>query len=275
MWILYLIVSLIFFLVALVLFAVLPGRRRDRSPFDATLYAHRGLHSGDAKYPENSLIAFRLAKEAGYGVELDVQFTADRQVVVFHDDTLLRMCGVDKRVDQLTYAEIRELHLLDSNHYIPLLTEVLDVLDDATILCEFKTRPDFFDTSLCEAAYPILEKYKGNYCVESFNPVMMRWFKKNAPQVIRGILSKRFEEEDHVDPQIAPLLTALGGNFLCRPDFIAYRHTDADHPFFCLNQWFGPATIAWTIQSQAEQNTAETVFDTVIFEGYLPKKKEK
>lgn len=275
MWVLYLALSLILIAVALVLFAILPGRRRDRSPFDRTLYAHRGLHSSDEKYPENSLIAFRLAKEAGYGVELDVQFTADRQVVVFHDDTLLRMCGVDKRVDQLTYAEIRELRLLNSNHYIPLLTEVLDTLDGTTVLCEFKTRPDFFDTSLCETAYPILDGYKGRYCVESFNPLMMRWFKKHAPQVIRGILSKRFDQEDHVDPKLEPLLTALCGNFLCRPDFIAYCHEDKDQPFFRLCRRFGPMTMAWTTRSQAEQTATEPLFDTVIFESYLPQKHEK
>ncbi len=272
MWVLYLTLSIILLLTMLVLFAVLPGRRRDRSPFQRTLYAHRGLHSGDERYPENSLAAFRLAKEAGYGVELDVQFTADGQVVVFHDDTLLRMCGVDKRVDQLTYDELKELRLLNSHYYIPLLTEVLEVLDGATVLCEFKTRPNFFDTTLCEAAYPILEAYKGNYCVESFNPLMMRWFKRNAPHVIRGILSKRFEPEDHVDPKLAPLLTALCGNFLCRPDFIAYCHTDRDHPFFRFCRLFGPVAMAWTVRSNKEQETAKAWFDTVIFEGYLPQK---
>lgn len=271
MWVLYLILSLILLLAALVLFAVLPGRRRDCAPFDRTLYAHRGLHSGDGRYPENSLIAFRLAKEAGYGVELDVQFTADRQVVVFHDDTLLRMCGVDKRVDQLTYAQLRELRLLNSDHYIPLLSEVLDTLDGTTVLCEFKTSPNFFDTSLCEATYPILESYKGRYCVESFNPLMMRWFKKNAPQVIRGVLSKRFNEDDHVDTKLAPLLSSLGGNFLCRPDFIAYQLSDADHPFFRFCRLFRPATMAWTVQNKTEETTAKASFDTIIFEGYLPK----
>lgn len=272
MWIVYLILSIIILLGVLILFAVLPGRRRDRSPFDRTLYAHRGLHSGDAQYPENSLIAFRLAKEAGFGAELDVQYTADRQVVVFHDDTLLRMCGVDKRVDELTYAELRELRLLDSDQYIPLLSEVLDTLDGATVLCEFKTRPDFFDTALCESAYSILEGYKGSYCVESFNPIMIRWFKIYAPHVIRGVLSKRFEEEDHVDPKLAPLLTALGGNFLCRPDFIAYRHVDKDQPMFRFCRVFGPSTIAWTVESQAEMDACRDAFDTVIFEGFLPQK---
>lgn len=274
MWILYLILFLVVFAASLILFAVLPGRRRNRTPFEHTLYAHRGLHSGDDQYPENSLVAFRLAKEAGYGVELDVQITADNQVVVFHDDNLLRMCGVDKRVDQLTYAELKELQLLNSQHYIPLLTEVLDTLDGATVLCEFKTRPNFFDTTLCEIAYPILENYKGRYCVESFNPFMMRWFMKNAPQVIRGVLSKRFDEEDHVDPKLAPLLTALCGNFVCRPDFIAYCHTDSDQPFFRFCRCFGPTTIAWTVRSLKEQESAKPLFDTVIFEGYLPPKQE-
>ena len=272
MWIVYLLLSLILLFVLLILFAVLPGRRRDRAPFDRTLFAHRGLHSNDSRFPENSLIAFRLAREAGYGVELDVQFTADRQVVVFHDDTLLRMCGVDRRVDELTYAQLQELTLLDSDQRIPLLTEVLEVLDGATVLCEFKPMRSYPDTSLCEATLPILEGYKGQFCVESFNPLMIRWFRRNAPHVIRGILSKRFAEEDKVPPTLAALLGALCTNFLSRPDFIAYQHTDRDQPFFRFCRLFRPMTLSWTVRSQEELNTCSDAFDSHIFEGFLPEK---
>lgn len=272
MWILYLLLSLILLFALLILFAVLPGRRRDRTPFDRTLFAHRGLHSNDSRFPENSLIAFRLAREAGYGVELDVQFTADRQVVVFHDDTLLRMCGVDRRVDELTYAQLQDLTLLDSDQRIPLLTEVLEVLDGATVLCEFKPMRSYTDASLCEATLPILEGYKGQFCVESFNPLMMRWFRRNAPHVIRGILSKRFTEEDKVPPTLATLLGALCTNFLSRPDFIAYQHTDCDQPFFRFCRLFRPMTLSWTIRSQGELDACNDVFDSHIFEGFLPDK---
>ena len=105
MWLLYTLIILLLLIGCIILYAVLPGRRRDTKPFNRTLFAHRGLHSSDSRVPENSLPAFLRAKEAGYGVELDVQLTADKQVVVFHDDDLKRMCGLDRRVDELTYEE--------------------------------------------------------------------------------------------------------------------------------------------------------------------------
>lgn len=273
MWIVYFlipaaVVGLVFLL------AILPRRRRNVSPFDRVPYAHRGLHSGDSAVPENSLAAFRRAREAGYGVELDVQFSADRQIVVFHDDNLKRMCGLDRRVDELTYDELRQLRLLGSDQYIPLLSEVLTELDGTPLLCEFKAMRSYTDASLCAATLPLLQSYKGLVCIESFNPFMVGWFQKNAPAIVRGILSKRFEKGD-VIPILRGFLSSLMGNFLCRPDFIAYQHTDRSQPFFRLCRLFGAMTMAWTVRSAAEEATAREVFDTVIFESYLPSLPEK
>ena len=265
MWFLYLLVIV----ALLLLLAILPGQRRNTSPFDRTLYAHRGLHNNESGIPENSLAAFAAASKAGYGVELDVQFTADRQIVVFHDNDLKRMCGIDRRVDEMTYAELKELRLLNTDQRIPLLSEVLDVLDGATLLCEFKAMRSYTDTSLCEAALPLLGTYQGAVCIESFNPFMVRWFRKHAPQYIRGILSKKFEKGD-VAPVLRFPLSSLFANFLCRPDFIAYQHTDHTQPFFRLCCLFKPMTVAWTVQSAADAETAKQHFDAIIFEGFLP-----
>lgn len=265
MWLLYFFVATLL----LLLLAILPGRRRNTSPFCSTKYAHRGLHNNNSDLPENSLAAFAAAAQAGYGVELDIQFTADRQIVVFHDNDLKRMCGVNRRVDELTYAELRELQLLNTNQHIPLLSEVLDVLDGATLLCEFKPMRSYTDTTLCKVALPLLDNYKGAVCVESFNPFMMRWFRKNAPNYIRGILSKKFEKGEVAQMLRFPL-ASLFTNFLCRPDFIAYQHTDVAQPFFRLCRLFKPLTIAWTVQSNADAQAATKHFDTIIFEGFLP-----
>lgn len=260
---------------ALWLWLIGPSPRRDIAPFNSFLYAHRGLHTDDSRIPENSLAAFRRAAELGVAVELDVQFSADRQVVVFHDNTLTRMCGVNQRVDSLTYEELKALPLLGSDEGIPLLKEVLEVLDGAPVLCEFKSRPSFTDTSLCEAAWDILKDYKGPVCIESFNPMMVGWFKKHQPTVVRGVLSCVFEPDNkEVSPFVGKLLTNLLTNFLARPDFIAYRHTDTKATALRLcKRLFRAPTIAWTIRSQKEQNAAlDNGFATVIFEGYLPPK---
>ena len=268
MWIIYLLFAIgVLFL--LILLAILPGRRRNTSPFDRTLYAHRGLHNNEKGIPENSLAAFAATVKAGYGVELDVQFTADKQIVVFHDNNLLRMCGINKRVDEFTYAELKEFRLLNTDQNIPLLSEVLEVLNGVTLLCEFKTMRAYTDTSLCEATLPLLEGYKGAVCIESFNPFMVRWFRKNAPHYIRGILSKDFEKGEVAQSLRFPLSSLLT-NWLCRPDFIAYQHSDYSQPFFRLCRLFKPLTIAWTVQSPSEAVQTKKHFDTVIFEGYLP-----
>ena len=104
---------------------VAPGSatKRQKAPFLGRSFAHRGLHSEDKSVPENSLEAFRLAAAAGYGVELDVQLTKDGQVVVFHDDTLDRVCGVPGRVDEKSYNELKLLRLCGTEQRIPLLTE--------------------------------------------------------------------------------------------------------------------------------------------------------
>lgn len=273
MWFLYILLILLILVSAIILYAVLPGRRRDTTPFDHTLFAHRGLHSGDSRIPENSLPAFLRARDAGYGVELDVQLTSDKQVVVFHDDNLQRVCGLDRRVDELTYAELQKLRLFNSEQTIPLLSDVLTIMEDTTVLCEFKTMRSFTDTTLCEIAYPILAGYKGAVCVESFNPMMMRWFRRNAPHYIRGILGKRFDEIE-VPSRFRGLLSSMFTNFLCRPDFIAYSYEDRTQPFFRFCRLFGPMTAAWTITSPEQQNDSTKLFDTVIFEGYLPQKTE-
>lgn len=271
MWIYYL---LIVFggLALLLLLAIMPGKSRDTAPFDRTTYAHRGLHTNDGRVPENSLAAFQAAAQAGYGVELDIQLTADKKIVVFHDSNLKRMCGVDKRIDEMTYAALSELYLLDSDQHIPLLSEVLEVLDGATLLCEFKTARSYFDTSLCKAALPHLDSYKGSVCIESFNPFMVRWFRRNAPEYIRGILSKNYEKGE-VAPALRFPLSSLFGNWMCHPDFIAYQHTDHKQFFFRLCRWFSPMTVAWTVHTPAEETDAKRHFDAIIFEGYLPDEK--
>lgn len=275
MWILFWILFVLILLLCLILWAIMPQKRRNTTPFDDTLFAHRGLHDNKGPLPENSLAAFKAAKEAGYGVEFDVRFTADRHIVVFHDDTLQRMCGVDRRVDECTYEELQQFCLLDTNEHIPLLTEVLETLDGATVLCEFKAMRSYTDVSLCAQTLPILDSYKGNYCIESFNPFMVQWFKKNAPHVIRGILSKRYQKHELKPALLRHFLSALLANTLCRPDFIAYQHTDISHPFLRLCRLFRPMMIAWTVRTPKEAKAARPFFDSYIFEGFLPAKSEK
>ena len=272
MWIVYVIIGVLLVATLLLLAGIKPGRRRLHLTPETERFAHRGLHSGDSRVPENSLAAFRRAAEAGFAVELDVQLTADRQVVVFHDATLTRMCGVDRRVDELTAEELRQLPLLGSDQHIPLLVEVLEVLNGVPVLCECKKMRSFTDTAVCEAAWPLLAAYTGTVWVESFNPLLIRWFYKNQPQVPRGILSMKFDKDSReVSPAVGKLLSALLTNFFTKPDFIAYRFSDRRQFTFRLcHHLYRPLTLAWTIRSKKEETEAlHTGFDGVIGEGYF------
>lgn len=253
-------------------FLVAPGRasKKDKKPFMYKNFAHRGLHKKDKTVPENSLAAFERASAYGYGMELDVQLSKDGQVVVFHDDTLNRVCGVDSRVDEKTYDELRQMSLCGSTQTIPLFSEVLKtVRGRGPLIVELKNGKR--NEELCEKTYALLSKYSGEYCIESFNPFIVRWFKKNAPEVIRGQLANPPKDYNgEVGPLTAVILGSCLLNFLARPQFIAYKITPK--PFTVkLCEALGAMKVAWTSHDWVN----EKFYDAVIFEFYKPKLKYK
>ena len=130
-------------LLVLVWLCVKPGRftAAQAAPFSGVNYAHRGLYAQDQSVPENSLPAFAAAVENGYGMELDIQLSQDGEVVVFHDDTLARMCGIQGRVDAFALAQLREMPLAGTAEHMPLLTEVFDTVAGKTpIMNDFHVR---------------------------------------------------------------------------------------------------------------------------------------
>ena len=160
------------------LFLIKPASTRDLDLAKyGTKFAHRGLW--DAQSPENSLAAFKKAVDAGYGIEFDIHKTRDGHVVVFHDDTLVRMCGVEGKIEDKTLAELRELRLKGTDQQIPTLQEMLALVDGRVpLLVELKGAA--LDTSLCPVANEILSQYKGDYMIESFNPLLVRWYSCSA-----------------------------------------------------------------------------------------------
>ena len=245
-------------------------------------YAHRGLHdnSGPApERPENSMAAFRAAVEGGYGIELDVQLSRDGQVVVFHDDTLDRICGVHGRVDSFSYGELLEFPLLGSSERIPLFSQVLDLVDGRVpLIVELKMSP-VNNYPVCEKAAALLSQYSGPYCIESFSPFAVQWFRRYRPGVIRGQLSGGLTPlaKGGKDALSYFAVTHLLTNCLCRPDFIAYDHHAAKGK---LSLWlcthlFGTLPVAWTIRSQQEYDAARANFRLMIFEGFHPRDKKE
>lgn len=241
---------------------------RRSEPFRGHNYAHRGLYDNEHGIPENSLEAFRLAAEGGYGAELDVQLSRDGQVVVFHDDTLNRVCGVDGRVDAYDYTELREMPLLGTDARIPLFTEVLETFNGGEkrpLIVELKAGPR--NDELCRKTLGILKGYPGRFCIESFHPMIVLWFRKNAPEVVRGQLA--MPARDYLPAQkkiLAFLLSRCCFNFLLKPDFIAYRNSERPRRIERLRRR-GVMLVAWTSREAGKDQKRN---DAVIFEQYRP-----
>lgn len=177
---------IVLLLVVLTLFAVWPGKRRDalRAPFLGRNCAHRGFFGKDQRPPENSLPAFAAAAKNGYGIELDVQFTADRRLVVFHDDTLDRMTPAKGFVHDMPWAEFSAQPLAGSDEHPPLFADMLRTVAEANpdtpLIVEIKSRSEYKHTyleELCRATIAELKTYPGPYCIESFDPA---WWASSA-----------------------------------------------------------------------------------------------
>lgn len=260
-------------LLALYLFLIAPRivGRPDIAPLLSHHYAHRGLHDNETDAPENSMPAFRKAVEAGFGIELDVQLTHDRIPVIFHDETLDRICGVSGNVRDYTFEELQAFALCKSQERIPRFEDVLALVDgQVPLIVEIKIHESA--AAVCAAADVLLEGYKGTYCIESFHPFAVRWYKQNRPNVIRGQLSSNFNKPGKREPLDQTLVHYLLTNVLCRPDFIAYNHKNKYNLSRLLcRAIFRPLNVAWTIRSQDELDLSARDFDLFIFEGFIPK----
>lgn len=240
--------------------------------FKSHYIAHRGLFDNSKDAPENSIMAFKKAVDAGYGIELDVQLSKDKCVVVAHDYDLKRICGVDKIIKDLSYKELSEYNILNSAESIPLFTDVLRVINGKVpLIVEIKAERDYEET--CRFAAQILSEYKGTYCVESFSPYVVCWYKRNCPNVIRGQLADDFLHKKHFKSNMQNfILTNMIYNLVSIPDFIAYNHQYQNKKI--LRFWkklLGCSLVAWTIKAQEELDAAVKLFDIIIFDNFIPK----
>jgi len=234
-------------------------------------YAHRGLH-GDG-VPENSMEAFRLALEGGYGIELDVHLMKDGKLAVIHDASLLRTAGVDVKIEDLTAEDLAAYTLEGTQEHIPLFDEVLELYaGKAPIIVELKAERGNY-AALTEAVCDRMETYEGVYCLESFDPRVTLWLKKNRPCQCRGQLGENYLRSTKAKlPGVLKFLLAHQlENFLVVPDFVAFRFTDRK----LLGVWiartlWGAQGVTWTIKSQEDYDTAVKEGWLPIFEGFRP-----
>jgi len=266
--------------VAAYLFALLPRRGEKKlSVLRKYRYAHRGLHNAKQGVPENSVLAYRYALAGGFGAEIDVRLTADGQPVVIHDNELSRLCGVEGKVSEMTLAQLRELHLQGTKERIPLFGEVLALFEGKTpLIIELKTEGGNHE-ALCSTVCKVLEHYRGEFCLESFDPRAVYWLRRNEPFYIRGQLTENYLKHSEVGSLGKAqrfLLTSLVYNIGVRPDFIACRYEDRKLlPVRLCVGWMKAQEVSWTIRSQEDFDAAVKNGAMVIFENFLPERKKK
>ncbi|NMB98182.1 MAG: glycerophosphodiester phosphodiesterase [Clostridiaceae bacterium] len=256
-------------LIIIYLYFIAPDTTREMNTFKSWLYAHRGLHDLNAGIPENTIPAFEKAVEMKFGIELDVHISKDEQVIVFHDDTLKRACGVDKEVSSMTYDMLKTYNLFNTDTQIPLFKEVLDLVSGKVpIIIELKSCCNI--EKLCTAVSNILDNYNGLYCIESFDPRIVKWFRINRSEVSRGQLSTSLYKSNLSLP-VAFAITNLLTNVITRPHFIAYDFNSRQNlSFLICRKLFKANTVAWTIRNRNDLDKAKNLFDTFIFESFIP-----
>ena len=238
-------------------------------------YAHRGLHCSADSVPENSLAAFRRAIRHGYGAELDVHLMKDGKLAVIHDASLLRTAGADVEIEDLTAEALEQYPLEGTEQRVPLLEEVLPLFTDrAPLIVELKAERGNAE-ALAAAASRVLKKYKGAYCVESFDPRCLMWLWQNEPDILRGQLSENFTahgDAQHLPGGIRWILANLLLNVRTRPDFIAYRFEDRGNLSLRLCRGFYKVQEAsWTVRDRETMEKAEAAGNLVIFEHFDPR----
>lgn len=287
-----------------------------------TLADKAGFGSADSPFPiapENSLAAFAAACEAGYGIELDIQLTADGEVVVVHDADLRRVAGDPRRIEDLTYDELRSIplfpdpakpgdskvnvekeagtvsgmesegsHEVDSSkesadfqgagtfQHVPLFSEVLDlVAGRVPIIVEYKIHHEdwwTYEEELMAKGDALLEAYEGAYAIESFNPMVLRWYRQHRPEVCRGQLAVDSDFKQDLKQRRMKRWFAgkLLFDFVGRPDFVAYEWHGGTRFQLRTAGEFGAMPVSWTIRSADELAEASRSFDRHIFESFVP-----
>ncbi len=234
-------------------------------------YAHRGLHSQGI--PENSMAAFRAALDHGYGIELDVHLLRDGNLAVMHDSLLNRTTGQAGHIEDLTTDRLKDYYLEGTAETIPEFMDVLTLYNGkAPLIIELKPE-NGNHAALCEAVARMMETYKGPYCIESFDPRCVQWFYKNRPDTIRGFLSENFVKgKSDLPNYLRVMLTHCMTNFLCVPDFVAYKFADRRDTLstrLCEKLWHAQS-VSWTLISKEQYDTAVSEGALPIFENFIP-----
>ena len=264
---------LILIIIFIYLYSIKPNNARKQAllPYHKKYIAHRGFYNNE-DVPENSLLAFKKAVENDYGIELDIQLTTDDQLVVFHDTSLQRMCGIDKNLVDRSYKELQEYSLLNTKHKIPLFSDVLKCLKkDTPLIIEIKSDGRYIETT--KKVVQMMKNYDGLYNIESFNPLVVKYLKDNEPDIIRGQLSYNYliDKNSKINLFLKFIATNLLFTFYSKPDYIAYDINNMHNlSFKIISKIYKAECVAWTVKSKKELEKARQYYQIFIFDSFIP-----
>jgi glycerophosphoryl diester phosphodiesterase len=224
-------------------------------------YAHRGLHGDTA--PENSPSAFAAAVAAGLGIECDVQLTADKSAVVFHDAELGRLTGEQGLVAERNADDLSRIALTGSADTISTLRTMITAIEGRVpVLIEIKAQGRRRNPLLCLAVRRALEGYTGAVAVMSFDPRVVRWFADHSPLTLRGLVVS----EEHSRGPAGRVRRQLS-LWSARPDFLAYDVRDLPSAFAAAQRKRGLPLLTWTVRGEGSRERAAAYADAPIAEG--------
>lgn len=254
--------------------AVLPAAPPLHDDFLRLPIAHRAFHDRAAGRPENSRAAIRAAVEAGYGIEIDVQPSADGVAMVFHDYDLKRLTGRPGACRSLSAAALGALPLTGGAEGIPTLAEVLDIVDGRVpLLVEIKDQ----DGAMGPAVGPLeaavagaLAGYRGPLAVMSFNPHSIAAFRAAAPLVTVGLTTSgyRMRSWHRLPAAVRARLRGIPDYEALGARFISHEHDDLGRPRVAALKAAGARILCWTIRSPTAEMAARRVAQGITFEGY-------
>lgn len=248
---------MIYILVILVIYLFLIAPSFRRKEFVQKKYTHRGHHSEDQSVLENSVQAFELAIKQGYGIELDVRLSKDDTVVVYHDDNLERLHHRDIKVSNLNSEELKEFNIMTLQEVLELVAGRVD------LVVELKSGSQ--NKLLASKVYEILSDYEGSYSIESFDPRIVFWFRKNASDVMRGQLIMPIKQYDNL--LLGFLINSMVFHWLTRPHFIALNvKSSLKNPSLIINKLLGAKICWWVVHK--EHPTYMKWLDAYIFEYF-------
>lgn len=242
--------------------------------FLAAPIAHRGYHDDAQQRPENSRAACRAAIAAGYGIELDLQLSADAQAMVFHDYDLHRLTGQAGAVRLKSAEELGEVTLSHGDgETIPTLTEILEITKgQVPLLIELKDQDGAMGPeigALEAATIAALQGYRGDVALMSFNPHSVAELARLAPQTARGLVTSSYDASDwNLSAAVCDRLRDIPDFTRVNASFISHEVHDLARPRVQALREDGTPVLCWTVKSAEVEAEARKLSDNVTFEGY-------